>query len=73
MKIKHENGKVTFLMMTGKDYVRSTIDIGSAQDIVNKGKSVIEKDGKIIVVDDKYIFPAVVTPKRKKQTEDDAK
>ena len=71
MKIKHENGIVTFKMRTGKDFVRSTMTIGSAQGIVNKGKSVVEEDGQIIV-DDKYFFPAIIVPKRKKQTEEDA-
>ena len=69
MKIKHENGMVTFLMRTGKDLVRSKMTIGSAQGIVNKGKNVIEKDGQIIV-DDTYFFPVAVTPKRKKQVEE---
>lgn len=69
MKIKHENGMVTFLMRTGKDLVRSTMTIGSAQGIVNKGKSVTEKDGQIIV-DDTYFFPMVVKPNRKKHTEE---
>lgn len=71
MKIKHENGIVTYLMRTGKDFVRSTMTIGSAQGIVNKGKTVTEQDEQIIV-DDKYFFPAMPTPKRKKQTEEDA-
>jgi hypothetical protein len=72
MKIKHENGMVTFLMRTGKDLVRNTMTIGSAQGIVKKGKTVTEKDGQIIV-DDTYFFPAEVAPKsRKKQTEGDA-
>ena len=70
MKIKHENGIVTYLMRTGKDFVRSTMTIGSAQGIVNRGKSVTEKDGQVIV-DDTYFFPAVAVPKRKKQTEDE--
>ena len=70
MKIKHENGIVTFLMRTGKDLVRSTMTIGSAQGIVNKGETVTEKDGQIIV-NDTYFFPAVAAPKRKKKTEDD--
>lgn len=69
MKIKHENGIVTFLMRTGKDLVRSTMTIGSAQGVLNKGESVIEKDGQIIV-DDTYFFPVAVTPKRKKHTEE---
>lgn len=67
MKIKRKNGKVTFLMRTGKDFVRSQMTIGFAQEIVNKGKKVIEKDGQIIV-DDTYFFPSESEPK----TEGDA-
>lgn len=55
--IKHVNGIVTFRMKAGNDFVRSTMPIGSAQRIVNIGKSVVEKDGQIIV-DSKYYFPA---------------
>ena len=71
MKIKHENGMVTFLMRTGKDFVRSQMTIGSAIGIVNRGKSVTEKDGQIIV-DDTHFFPAVSTPESEKQSEGDA-
>ena len=72
MKIKHENGIVTFIMRTGESLVRSQMPIGSAMGIVNHGKDVVEKDGQI-VVDDTYFFPAVVVPKsRKKQTECDS-
>ena len=71
MYIKHENGIVTFRMKAGNDFVRSTMPIGNAQRIVNIGKSVVEKDGQIIV-DSKYYFPARPTTIRKKQTESDA-
>lgn len=67
MKIKHENGMVTFVMRAGKDLVRSRMTIGSAQGVVNKGENVIEKDNQIIV-DDTYFFPTVAKP-RKKQKE----
>ena len=71
MKIKHENGMVTFLMRTGKDLVKSQMTIGSAKGFVNKGKEVIEQGGQIIV-DDTYFFPAEIPSKsRKKHTEDD--
>lgn len=70
MKLKHNNGIVTYLMRTGKDFVRSTMTIGSAQGIINKGESVVEK-GYQIIVDDKYFFPLATIPKRKKQTEGD--
>lgn len=66
MNIKHENGMVTYLMRTGKDFVRSQMTIGSAKGIVNNGKSVIEENGRIIV-DDKYFFPAVVKSRKKKE------
>lgn len=71
MKIKHENGTVTFVMRAGKDFVKSQMPIGSAQTIVSTGKSVTEKDGKI-VVDDTYFFPTEPTPKGKKQVKEDA-
>lgn len=72
MKIKHENGMVTFIMRTGNSLVRSQMPIGSAMGIVNNGKTVTEKNGQIIV-DDTYFFPAVAVPKsRKKQTECDS-
>lgn len=68
MKIKHENGMVTFLMKTGKDFVRNQMTIGAATGIINHGKSVVEEDNQIIV-DDKYFFPAI--PNRKKKESDE--
>ncbi len=69
-EIKHENGMVTFLMRTGKDFVRSQMTIGSANAKIVRAKTLEEKDGQLIV-DDTYIFPVVAAPKRKKQTEGD--
>ena len=71
MKIKHESGMVTFLMRTGSDLVRNQMTIATAQGIVNKGKTVVEKDGQIIV-DDTYFFPAMPKP-RKKNVEEGTK
>lgn len=68
MKIKHENGMVTFVMRAGKDLVRSRMTIGSAQGVINKGKNVIERDNHIIV-DDTYFFPAVAKPRKKQKEE----
>jgi hypothetical protein len=68
MKLKHDNGFVTYLMRTGKDFVRSTMTIATAQGIINKGESVVEK-GYQLVVDDTYFFPLATIPKRKKHTE----
>lgn len=70
MKIKHENGMVTFVMRSGKSLVRSQMTIGSAMGIVNTGKEVIEKDNQIIV-DDKYFFPIRTTHKKHKKVESD--
>jgi hypothetical protein len=61
MKIKHDNGMVTFLMRTGKDLVRSKMSITSAMFIVNKGTNVVEGNGQIIV-DNNYFFPMETTP-----------
>ena len=72
MKIKHENGIVTFVMRTGKSLVRSQMTIASATDIVNHGKEIVEKDGQI-VVDDTYFFPTHMAHKKhKKHTESDS-
>jgi hypothetical protein len=68
MKLKHENGIVTFLMRTGKDFVRSQMTIGSATGIINNGKSIVEENNRIIV-DDTYFFPTV--PNRKKKESDE--
>jgi hypothetical protein len=68
MKIKHENGIVTFLMRTGKDFVRSTMTIASAMGIINHGGNVVEENNQIIV-DDTYFFPAI--PDRKKKESDE--
>lgn len=72
MKIKHENGMVTFIMKTGKSLVRSQMTIGSAMGLVNHGNNVVEKDGQIIV-DDTYFFPVHISHKKhKKHTECDS-
>ena len=63
MKIKHNNGKVTFAMRVGKKtFVKSESSLAYAQAILNRGK---EKEltaergyGMEIAVDDTYFFPA---------------
>lgn len=69
MKIKHENGIVTFLMRAGKDMVRSQMTIGTATGIINHGKNVVEEDNRIIV-DDTYFFPAIPDNKKKESDEE---
>lgn len=68
MRVKHENGMVTFLMRTGKDFVRNQMTIASATGIINHGKNVVEENNQIIV-DDTYFFPAI--PDRKKKESDE--
>lgn len=75
-KIKHEKGKVTYVMRTGKTFVRANMSLAYAQSIIKRGKYVEETDkrgfGVEICVDDKYFFP--VEPEkapRKKETTDE--
>ena len=71
MKIKHENGKVTFVMRAGKDKVRSQMTLWEAERIVSTGENVVNTDTEIIV-DDTYFFPVireVKPPKNKKVKE----
>lgn len=37
-RLKNTNGKVTFLLRTGKDLVKNQMAIASAQHIINHGK-----------------------------------
>lgn len=39
-KLKTENGKVTFYKKVGKDFVRNTMALSSAQAIISAGKQV---------------------------------
>lgn len=39
-KLKVVNGKVTFFRKFGKDFVRNTMPLSSAQEIIAKGKQV---------------------------------
>ena len=61
MKIKHEKGKVTYVMRTGKTFVKSQMALAYANVIVKNGKEVEETDkrgyGMEICVDDTYFFP----------------
>lgn len=60
-KIKHENGKVLYVMRAGAVFVKSTMPLASALLIVKTSKNVEETDkrgfGKEICVDDHYFFP----------------
>lgn len=71
MKIKHDNGKVTFVMRAGKDKVRSQMTLWEAERIVSTGENVVNTDTKIIV-DDTYFFPAIkeVKPVKNKKAKE---
>lgn len=74
-----EKGRVTYVMRTGKTFVRNYMSLAYAQAIINNGKNVEETDergqGVEICVDDKYFFPAepekVVRPKKKEVVTDE--
>ena len=75
MKIKHENGVVTFRMKTGRDFVRNTMPIGQALAMFKKSNNTV-KIGNEVCVDDTYYFPLTeettekvkdVSEKRKKR------
>ena len=75
MNIKHENGLVTFVMRTGKVFVKATTSLAHAKSVVEKGENVEETNkrgfGKEICVDDKYFFPiAENKPKKREKTEE---
>lgn len=70
MKIKHENGLVTFVMRTGKCKVRSKMTLAEAQRIISSGKNIETKNNEIIV-DDNYFFPAEPEKKSRKKTKGD--
>ena len=62
-KLKSVNGKVTFYKKVGKDFVRNTMALSSAQAIISTGKSV--RDMNVVTlnnllcrcVDKTYYFP----------------
>ncbi len=56
-KLKNVNGRVTFLLKTGKDFVRNQMAISSAQHIIDNGTlSESTKEGYPICVDEKWYF-----------------
>ena len=59
--IKHEKGKVKYVMRTGGTFVRSTMPLSQAKVMIKLSKEVEETDkrgfGMEICVNDKYFFP----------------
>ena len=70
MKIKSENGMVTFVMRTGKDKVRSKMSISDADRIIKSSKDVVKTSTEIIV-DDTYFFPIEPEKVSRKKKESD--
>lgn len=69
-KLKSVNGKVTFLLRTGKDMVRNQMAVASAQHVIDHDK-VKKSDvkGYPINVDDKWYFEGeIVTPQKTEET-----
>lgn len=70
MKIKSENGMVTFIMRAGKDKVRSSMSLAEANRIVKSGKNVVETELDVIV-DDTYFFPVEAEKKSRKKKDNE--
>ena len=66
MKLKSENGNVTFIMRAGKDKVKSQMSAKEVSKLINSSNDVVETATEIIV-DDKYFFPADVEKKSHKK------
>lgn len=63
-KLKNVNGKVTFLLRSGKDFVKNQMAIASAQHIIDHGKvKKSDKEGYPINVDDKWYFEGEIIKK----------
>lgn len=70
MKIKSENGQVTFSMVAGKDKVRNTMSLKDVAAIMSNTQDVVETPTEIIV-DGKYFFPVEPEKKPRKKTTDE--
>lgn len=63
-RLKNTNGKVTFLLRTGKDLVKNQMAIASAQHIINHGKLMkSDVSGYPINIDNKWYFEGEVSKK----------
>ena len=61
-RLKNTNGKVTFLLRTGKDLVKDQMAIASAQHIINHGKLMkSDVSGYPINIDNKWYFEGEVS------------
>lgn len=61
-RLKNTNGKVTFLLRTGKDLVKNQMAIASTQHIINHGKLMkSDVSGYPINIDNKWYFEGEVS------------
>lgn len=61
-RLKNTNGKVTFLLRTGKDLAKNQMAIASAQHIINHGKLMkSDVSGYPINIDNKWYFEGEVS------------
>ena len=61
-RLKNTNGKVTFLLRTGKDLVKNQMAIASAQHIIDHGKLLKSNvSGYPINIDNKWYFEGEVS------------
>lgn len=61
-RLKNTNGKVTFLLRTGKDLVKNQMAIASAQHIINHGKLMkSDVSSYPINIDNKWYFEGEVS------------
>lgn len=61
-RLKNTNGKVTFLLRTGKDLVKNQMAIASAQHIINHEKLMkSDVSGYPINIDNKWYFEGEVS------------
>ena len=69
-KLKNKDGKVTFMLRTGKDMVKNRMALASAQHIIDTGK-ITKSDRKDypICVDDKWYFEGELMKKSAPQKE----
>jgi hypothetical protein len=67
-KLKNNNGKVTFLLRTGKQLVRNEMATASAQHIIDNGtQKESDVEGYPINVDDKWYFEGETMGKKSKK------
>lgn len=72
-QLKNTNGKVTFLLRTGKDLVKNQMSVASAQHIIDTGKlKKSTKEGYPINVDNKWYFEGEICKTPAPKAEEDA-